>query len=35
MRRTMTATKAQLDVFQAHYPSNARPVVPRGERQIL
>ncbi|HLL23619.1 MAG TPA: carbonic anhydrase family protein [Kofleriaceae bacterium] len=35
MRRTKTITKRQLERFQLHYPSNARPVMPRGERTLL
>jgi carbonic anhydrase len=35
MRRTRVLTQKQLDVLRAHYPKNARPVMPRGERVLL
>jgi carbonic anhydrase len=35
LRRTMTDSKSHLDLLRLHYPNNARPVLPRGDRQIL
>lgn len=35
MRRTRVLPQKQLDVLHAHYPQNARPVMPRGERVLL
>jgi carbonic anhydrase len=35
MRRTRVVTQKQLDVLHTHYPKNARPVMPRGERVLL
>lgn len=35
MRRTRDVSQKHLDVLQHHYPKNARPVVPRGERVLL
>jgi carbonic anhydrase len=35
MRRTRVVTQKQLDQLHTHYPKNARPVMPRGERVLL
>lgn len=35
LRRTMTESRSNLDLLRLHYPTNARPVVARGDREIL
>jgi carbonic anhydrase len=35
LRRTMTDSKTNLDILRLHYPVNARPVLPRGARDVL
>lgn len=35
MRRTRTMSAKELDTLKTHYPKNARPVMPRGERILL
>jgi carbonic anhydrase len=35
LRRPMTDSKSNLDILRLRYPSNARPVLPRGTREVL